>query len=485
MRIYFLGIGGTAMGNAAVLMQQAGHDVRGSDAGVYPPMSEVLAGAGITVLEGYDAARLAELNPDLVVVGNAMSRGNPEVEWLLENRRQEYVSLPELLGKLVLRARKVAVVAGTHGKTTTTALAATLLRDNGVEAGWLLGGVPRDLPAGQNAGAEGAPFVIEGDEYDSAFFDKRSKFVHYRPWITVLNNLEFDHADIFRDEADLRRSFEHLVRIVPRDGALLVNADDPVLKALSEVPWTRRHTVGTAEGADLRITGYKTHGEGSCFELSWRGASWGRVEWGLGGLYNARNAAMAALAAALLACPGDPRQLSLGALKGFQGVRRRQEVRWRDEQLILVEDFGHHPTAVRETLTALRERFGGSLAACFEPRSNTARTKIFEAAFTDALAEADEVYLAPVHRFASMSPEAALDTAAMAVALRNRGRQAAAFTDFSALEKALARRCAHAGQPLVVAFFSNGSFDGRLEDWLKKLRPAPRGTPGGGIDFVS
>ncbi|MEJ1973896.1 MAG: Mur ligase domain-containing protein [Lacunisphaera sp.] len=239
MKIYFMGICGTAMGNAALLARAAGHEVLGADAGVYPPMSTVLASAGIALHEGYDPARLEKLQPDLVVIGNAMSRGNPEVEWLLDTRALAFTSLPALLADFVLKGRRNIVVAGTHGKTTTTALTAFLLRENGRDPGFLIGGVPQDPPAGSHLGAAADPFVIEGDEYDSAFFDKRSKFIHYAPRIAVLNNLEFDHADIFRDLADVQRTFLHLARIVPRNGWIVLNGDDDNLRALGAFPWTR------------------------------------------------------------------------------------------------------------------------------------------------------------------------------------------------------------------------------------------------------
>jgi UDP-N-acetylmuramate: L-alanyl-gamma-D-glutamyl-meso-diaminopimelate ligase len=240
MKIYFMGIGGTAMGNAALLARAAGHDVLGADAGVYPPMSTVLSDAGITVHQGYDAARLQRLAPELVVIGNAMSRGNAEVEWVLESRAVKFTSLPAMLHDFVLRSRRNLVICGTHGKTTTTSLAAFLLRENARDPGFLIGGVPQDPPVGAHLGEARDPFVIEGDEYDSAFFDKRSKFIHYAPHIAVLNNLEFDHADIFRDLADVQRTFQHLSRIVPRNGFVVLNSDDDNLRALGPMAWTPR-----------------------------------------------------------------------------------------------------------------------------------------------------------------------------------------------------------------------------------------------------
>jgi len=271
MKLYFMGICGTAMGNAALLARASGHEVFGSDQGVYPPMSTVLADAGIRVHEGYDPARLGLLKPDTVVIGNAMMRGNPEVEWLLETRAIPFTSLPAMLHDHILRHRRNIVVSGTHGKTTTTAIAAFLLVENGRDPGYLIGGVPQDPPRGSHLGSAGDPFVIEGDEYDSAFFDKRSKFIHYAPHIAVFNNLEFDHADIFRDLADVQRTFAHFARIIPRNGYAVVNGDDTNIRSLGAMPWTRVVRVGTEEGNDARITDWAESAAGSSFGLEWRG----------------------------------------------------------------------------------------------------------------------------------------------------------------------------------------------------------------------
>ncbi|HUL52590.1 MAG TPA: Mur ligase family protein, partial [Opitutaceae bacterium] len=287
MRIYFMGIGGTAMGQAALLARAAGHEVLGADRGVYPPMSTVLADAGITVHEGYDAARLEKLAPDLVVIGNAMTRGHPEVEWLLDTRTLPFTSLPALLHDFVLQRRRNIVIAGTHGKTTTTALTAFLLRENGCDPGFLIGGVPQDPPTGSHLGAAADPFVIEGDEYDSAFFDKRSKFIHYAPHIAVLNNLEFDHADIFRDLDDVKRTFNHLTRIVPRNGFLVLNGDDANLRVLPPATWTRTVRVGLGQECDTRIVDFSETTEGANFRLLWRGKVWADVKWSLPGVFNA------------------------------------------------------------------------------------------------------------------------------------------------------------------------------------------------------
>ena len=462
MKLYFMGICGTAMGNAALLARAAGHEVVGSDAGVYPPMSTVLAGAGIMVHEGYDPQRLERLAPDLVVIGNALSRGHPEIEWLLDTRALPFTSLPALLHDQVLAGRRNLVICGTHGKTTTTALAAFLLREAGRDPGFLIGGVPIDPPVGSHLGAAGDPFVIEGDEYDSAFFDKRSKFIHYAPHIAVLNNLEFDHADIFRDLQDVQRTFSHLARIVPRNGWVVLNGDDGNLQALGAMPWTQVIRVGTGEANDVRITDFTESAAGVEFRLLWRGRPWGRVGWALSGLYNARNAAMAATAAGLALHPEEPARLSLSALARFRGVRRRQELLYDSAQLKVVEDFGHHPTALAETLQAFRQRHPGhTLTAVFEPRSNTARTKVLQAGFMRALAQADEVYLGAVSRAEKLAAGDRFDPAAVAQLLDTQGIEAhAADTNAALLEELTLATRQDRAKLRVVIFFSNGSFDG-------------------------
>ena len=474
MKIYFMGICGTAMGNAALLTRSLGHNVTGADANVYPPMSDVLQAAGVTVHQGYDSSRLRELNPDLVVVGNAMSRGNPEVEWLLEERKIRFTSLPALLGETVLSGRKNLVVAGTHGKTTTTSLAAFLLRENDEDPGFLIGGVPLDPPVGQHLGAASAPFVIEGDEYDSAFFDKRSKFIHYAPFITVLNNLEFDHADIFRDLEDVKRTFRHLTRIVPSNGFVVLNGDDPHLAEFSELPWTQVVRVGTGDENDARIVDFEETVGGAQFDLRWRGASWGdRVQWSSPGLYNARNAAMAAVAAGLAINAADPTVLSLKPLLRYRGVKRRQEIKLQRDGLTVIEDFGHHPTAIDQTLRSLRTRYPDAvITAVFEPRSNTARTRRFEEAFMHALAIADEVYLGVVDRAARLAPSERFDRQAVCDYLIGRGTEAHwAESNAALLVKletgTLPGAAAGAQRERVVNFFTNGSFDGIIEDFVR------------------
>ena len=506
MRIYFMGVCGAAMGNAALLMRAAGHEVLGADSGVYPPMSGVLAAAGIDVHQGYDAARLAKLAPGLVVIGNAMSRGNPEVEWLLASRALPFTSLPALLHDLILARRDNIVVCGTHGKTTTAALTAFLLRENGLDPGWLIGGVPLDPPSGSHPGSPVRPFVIEGDEYDSAFFDKRSKFIHYAPRIAILNNLEFDHADIFRDLADVKRAFTHLTRIVPANGCIIYNGDDAsLLEIVGQVTWCKTLAVGAGENNFARIAGFSENADGISFTLLRDGAEWETIRMPIPGFYNARNAAMAVVAATLAAAqtarpapgrgapgplssdseaaaaedrpapkckrPPDAQPLLIAApLSRFRNVRRRQETLVSTPALTVIEDFGHHPTALAATLQSFRNRFpGATLTAVFEPRSNTARARVLQDDFAAALSRAGEVWLAAVSRAETLAPSERLDTGAIARHLVARGIRAEAFADNAALlEKLIARTLPpDARRPRVVIFFSNGSFGGIIEKYAR------------------
>lgn len=463
-----MGICGTAMGNAALLLKAQGHEVSGADSGMYPPMSDVLAGSGIELFDGFDAERLAQLKPDRVVVGNAMSRGNVEVEWLLTQSAVPFVSLPQLFHDTILAERMPVVITGTHGKTTTSTLTAYLLETAGQQPGWLIGGVPHDLPGGACLG-QGAPFVIEGDEYDSAFFDKRSKFIHYRPQIAVLNNLEFDHADIFRDLQDVKRTFSHFLRIIPSNGYALVNGDDANIQTLLPVAWTQVITVGEGSTNDLQIANFRDGADGAQFDLIWKGALWTKIHWSMHGVFNARNAAMAALAAAFASGYEDPIGFNLSGLEVFKGIKRRQDVLHQCAQWAVIEDFAHHPTAVAGALEALRAAYPDRpMHVCFEPRSNTAATSLFQDAFTTALASADFVYLGAVHRAERMRPEERLNTEAMVDALQTDTRSAYALTSNEALLQQLQSNIAASERGLVI-FLSNGSFDGVQSRCAKAL----------------
>jgi UDP-N-acetylmuramate: L-alanyl-gamma-D-glutamyl-meso-diaminopimelate ligase len=482
MRVFFIGICGTAMGNAAVLLKDMGHEVAGSDAGVYPPMSDVLSDAGIELFEGFQEDTLVNWKPERVVVGNAVSRGNPQVEYLLKTRRFPFVSLPQLIGEDLIGNRPSIVIAGTHGKTSTTSLAAYTLNQMGLQPGYLIGGVPLDLPSGNQLGNGTSPFVIEGDEYDSAFFDKRSKFIHYRPKVLVLNNLEFDHGDIFRDLVDISRSFSHLLRIVPSDGYVLLNGDDENLRALPDAPWTRVLSVGTGEKNNFRIVDFKEDGEGTRFNLNWQGISVMAVSWKMPGLFNARNLAMAVLASILSQQISTNDASSIKELNPFKavklpdfsecsGVKRRQEILHESHEATVLSDFAHHPTALAGTLESLRARWPGfEIIACFEPRSNTAVTNVFEDRFADALALADLAVLGAVHRADKIPADKRINPANMIRRIEAQGKKGHSFSTNLELESFLLGK--ELTRPTLIVFFSNGSFDGvigRFTDAVKRM----------------
>lgn len=473
MHFYFMGICGTAMGNVALLLKKMGHEVQGADVSVYPPMSDVLREGGIDIFSGYDVVRLKELNPDMIVVGNVISRGNEEIEWLLESRAIAYCSLSELLKNEILGYRKNIVVAGTHGKTTATTLVAYILDKAGVDPGYLIGGVPQCLPSGAHLGATSAPFVIEGDEYDTAFFDKRSKFIHYLPNIFILNNLEFDHADIFRDLTDIKRAFSHVLRLVPRNGFVLVNGDDENIKGLMPLSWTNVLTVGVESGNDLRIIDFEDTVAGSSFSLIWKDELWGRVNWSISGLYNARNAAMALLASGLALNKKCPQQLSVDLVKGYNGVKRRQEVLLNKNGKAIVEDFAHHPTAVRETLNALKGRYPGYyMTACFEPRSNTTCRSFHQQTLPEALSVADEVFLGPLYKSDVILKEDRFNLERAVEDLTGKGVEANAVHSFDSLIDSLRLSSENRNmqrQKHLICFLTNGSYGGVISKMVSNF----------------
>lgn len=470
MKIYFMGISGTAMGNAAILMKNLGHDCVGSDQGVYPPMSDALTAAGIPFHEGFNEKHLIKERPDLVVVGNVVSRGNSEIEWLLETREYPYISLPNLLGRELLENRTSIVVSGTHGKTTTTTIGAYLAQNNGVDCGYLIGGVPNDFESGAHCGELDSPFYIEGDEYDSAFFDKRSKFILYHPNILLINNVEFDHADIYRDLEDVMRSFRHVLRIIPRTGHIVANADDPNVDSLiKEVTWTKVITVGVNDRADVQIVDFKENSDSSSFTIFWQNEEWERIDWRLPGIYNARNATMAAVATALACSSDNPFQLNLKCLSNFKGVKRRQEIIFENEEFLCIEDFGHHPTAIKGTLKSLRQRYPKHyLITCFEPRSNTAVKNVFQDEFTEALSLSDVVLLGKLHRSESIPLDKRLDVKKMSDNYHATDTEFISFEENMQLLEYLST--SKKQTPTLVCFFSNGSFDGIVHHYQEHLK---------------
>ncbi len=388
MHIHILGICGTFMGGVAALATEAGHRVTGSDANAWPPMSTQLEALGIRIGKGYDPAHL-EPRPDVVVVGNVMSRGNPSVEAML-NRGLDYCSGPEWLARHVLRDQWVIAVAGTHGKTTTASLLAHILHYAGLEPGFLIGGVPDNFGVSARAGG-GSFFVVEADEYDTAFFDKRSKFVHYRPRTLVLNNLEFDHADIFDDLAAIQRQFHHLVRTVPGEGLIVHNAASaPLDEMLAMGCWSRLTSFAADDAVAADVTATQTGSPGE-FDVTVDGRAAGSCRFALPGRHNAANA-LAAIAAARHA--GVPVNVSLAACREFAGVRRRMQVRYAQDDITVYDDFAHHPTAIAASVTALRESIGDArLVAVLEPRSNTMKLGVHRDSLAGALDGADEAFV--------------------------------------------------------------------------------------------
>lgn len=378
------------MGSLAVLAKALGHHVSGSDAGVYPPMSTQLAAQGIVLNEGYQPEHL-QPRPDLVVIGNAMSRGNAAVEYVL-NEGIPYTSGPAWLAQHVLQGRHVLAVAGTHGKTTTTTMLAWVLEQAGLAPGFLIGGVPQGFDASARLG-DGRYFVVEADEYDSAFFDKRSKFVHYAPRTAILNNLEFDHADIFDDLAAIQRQFHHLVRTIPGNGLVLLPNDEPALaEVLTKGCWspTQHLAIGAQAGADAPAwQAENLQEDGGAFAVWQSGQSVAEVHWALTGQHNVRNG-LAAIAAA--AHVGVTAEQAAAALSAFPGVKRRMELLGTVQGVAVYDDFAHHPTAIRTTLTGLRAQLAERrIWAVIEPRSNTMRLGVHKAGLADAASAADEV----------------------------------------------------------------------------------------------
>ena len=451
MKIHILGICGTFMGGLAVLAKQAGFDVEGSDANVYPPMSTQLDAQGIGLKQGYLAEHL-DPPPDQVVVGNAMSRGNPAVEYMLE-RGLRYTSGPQWLCEQVLQDRWVLAVAGTHGKTTTASMLAWILEFAGLQPGFLIGGVPNNFGISARLG-ESPFFVIEADEYDTAFFDKRSKFVHYRPRSLVLNNLEYDHADIFPDLTAIERQFHHLLRIVPGNGLVVVNANDGNLSEVLDMGcWTPVETV-SAGSFPARWQAEPVVSDGSVFRVLLDGESQGEVRWQQLGDHNMHNA-LSAVAAARHA--GVPVEQSIAALSCFTGVKRRLEVRGEAAGVTVYDDFAHHPTAIASTLAGLkRQAGGGRLLVVLEPRSNTMRLGVHRADLAGSLADADAVWLYQPEDLAWDLSEV---TGALAM-------PASVSADIDTLAASVAIY-ARAGDRLVV--MSNGSFGGIHEKILADL----------------
>ncbi|SFL32905.1 UDP-N-acetylmuramate: L-alanyl-gamma-D-glutamyl-meso-diaminopimelate ligase [Lysobacter sp. cf310] len=458
MKLHILGIAGTFMGGVAALARELGHQVEGSDQAVYPPMSTQLEQLGIALRQSYQPEHISA-DCDEVVVGNALSRGNAAVEQVLDDGRR-YTSGAQWLSERVLPGRDTLAVAGTHGKTTTTTILTWLLEAAGRAPGFLIGGVAEDFGVSARVGG-GREFVVEADEYDTAFFDKRSKFVHYRPLVAILNNLEYDHADIFPDVAAIQRQFHHLVRTVPRRGRLIVNGEDARLaEVLAMGCWTPVETFGLDADAAQGGAGYTWSArllaqDGSAFVVVHNGNEIGEVQWPLLGRHNVMNA-LAALAAAHAV--GVEVASVLPALAAFRSVKRRLEVIGEADGITVYDDFAHHPTAIATTLAGLRARVGAArIVVAMEPRSNSMRLGAHAQALAPSLDGADAVVF--LHR-----PELAWDAGQVVAGLRGEGVTAADADSLIAALRARVRAGDH------VVFMSNGGFDGAPRRFLAALR---------------
>jgi UDP-N-acetylmuramate: L-alanyl-gamma-D-glutamyl-meso-diaminopimelate ligase len=460
---YLIGICGTAMASLAGMLKARGHEVTGSDAHVYPPMSDELARLGIPVNLGYDPAHLAHRRPDVVVIGNAIPRGNPEVEYVLE-QRWRYASLPEVLRQEFLWGRRVLVVTGTHGKTTTTALAAHVLTVGGLEPTFLVGGVAENFGSSFRV-TESDYVVLEGDEYDTAYFDKGPKFMHYLPEIGIVNNVEFDHADIYPNLDAVKLAFRRFVNLIPRNGACIVGFDSPHARDVAARAWAPVEGFALdAPDALWRADGLEYTANGMRFRVSRAGMPWATFELPTFGAFNVRNAL--AVIAAATRWGVSPERIATG-LATFRAVKRRMEVRGEVGGITVIDDFAHHPTAVRETLEALARRFPGRpLTAVFEPRSWSSRKRVFQAAYAGAFDAARQVVIAPVFESTKVAEDDRFSPEQLRADLTARGKTAVVRAGAEAIVEYL---LGHLQPREVVAILSNGGFDGLHDKLLQAL----------------
>jgi UDP-N-acetylmuramate: L-alanyl-gamma-D-glutamyl-meso-diaminopimelate ligase len=444
---HFIGICGTAMGSTALALRQQGHKLTGSDNAVYPPMSTLLQEQGVEISSGYKPENLPE-SADLYVVGNAISRGNPELEAVLE-RRLPYCSMAELLKREVIQGKRSFVVTGTHGKTTTTSMLIWLLECAGKLPGFMVGGVPGNFTVGARFN-DSECFVIEGDEYDTAYFDKRSKFLHYLPECAIINNIEFDHADIFKDLDDILLSFRRMTLLVPRNGLVLMNGDDANALSLKDACPAPVGTVGTGAACDERFVITHEGPDLTCFTLN--GAEFSIP---MNGEFNVRNAAMAICAARFAGA--EDAAIRAGFLT-FKGVFRRQTERGEKSGIKVIDDFGHHPTAIRETLRGLRPKYAGCrLWAVFEPRSNTSRRNVLQNQLIEALSAADGSVIAQVNAPEKVPVDQRLDPEKVAKAVTDNGKPCFYEPSTSGIIERLKSET-RTGDVIII--FSNGGFDG-------------------------
>jgi UDP-N-acetylmuramate: L-alanyl-gamma-D-glutamyl-meso-diaminopimelate ligase len=467
--IHLIGICGTAMASLAGMLKQRGFQVTGSDAAAYPPMSDFLGELGIPVAQPFAAQNL-DPRPDLVVVGNAMSRGNVELEQVLD-QRIPFCSLPQLLHDEFLRGREVLVVAGTHGKTTTTSMLAWIFHSAGLEPSFLIGGIAENFASSFHLGA-GGHFILEGDEYDTAFFDKGPKFLHYFPDSVILTSVEFDHADIYPDLDAVETAFKRLVNLIPRRGRMVAfdgfageAGESPSLERCLAKAFCPVERYGAGPRANWKVMNLRLEPERTCWTVLHHDQPWAELEFPLAGEYNVWNATAAA---ALAACCGVPQDAIAAALKTFKSVKRRLEVKAQVNGITIIDDFAHHPTAIAGTLKALRARYSGArLWAILEPRSNTLRRRVLQSDLARSLAQADEVIVAGVFRSEAVPENERLELPALAAEIERNGGRARLLADADAIVQRIAPEMRRGD---VVAILSNGGFGGIYEKLPARLR---------------
>src|ERR1700726_2973275 len=467
--IHLIGICGTAMASLAGMLKQRGFHVTGSDAAAYPPMSDFLASLDIPLAQPF-AAKNLNPRPDLVVVGNAMSRGNVELEYLLDERIP-FCSMPQLLHDEFLRGKEVLVVAGTHGKTTTTSMLAWIFHSAGLQPSFLIGGIAENFGSSFHLGT-GKHFILEGDEYDTAFFDKGPKFLHYFPDAVILTSVEFDHADIYKDLDAVETAFKHLVNRIPRRGRIVAfdgmagdTAESPSLERCLSKAFSPVERHGTSARSHWRITNLKLEPGRTSWSVLHDGKAWADFEFPMAGEYNVWNATAAA---ALAAGYGIAKEEIAAALKTFKSVKRRLEVKAQVNGITIIDDFAHHPTAIAGTLKALRSRYPGArLWAILEPRSNTLRRRVLQSDLARSLALADEVIVAGVFRSEAVPVDERLELPGLAAEIEGNGRRARLLADADAIVQTAAPEM---GSGDVVAILSNGGFGGIYEKLPARLR---------------
>jgi UDP-N-acetylmuramate: L-alanyl-gamma-D-glutamyl-meso-diaminopimelate ligase len=458
--IYFIGICGTAMGNGALLLRELGYEVSGSDENVYPPMSDLLTESGIEIFSGYDPIHFKE-KPELVVIGNAISRGNPEIEYVL-NEKLPYTSLAELLKNYVIQGKESIVIAGTHGKTTTSALTAWTFQSAGLEPSFLVGGVLENFGRGYQARPQSKYVILEGDEYDTAFFDKRSKFLLYQPTTLIINNIEFDHADIFSSLDEIKLSFRRLVNLVPQNGVIIASGEDNNVQEVVEKSFPPVATFGLSDNCVWQAKNVSYKSSTTTFELFHNNNLESSLEVNLLGEFNVRNALAVAIAAQHHGISYEAIQT---AFSTFKNVKRRLEFKGEYNGIKAYDDFAHHPTAIRETLKAFRTKYPNErIIAIFEPRSNTTRRNIFQKELAECFADADVVFISQIARLNLLPESERLDPEKVMADIRAQGKEAFYLTDAEAISSKVVEI---AKQGDVIIVMSNGSFGG-IHSMLKK-----------------